>query len=242
MLSLDSAKKERSLLMPTHEVKLHIIPTRFPMPHYEEIYHSAFACWLGVWTQTYRELCQKSGIVSDDFTRQDEALALFQGNKCLGMVFMRSESFSDPAVWHDSYFSVWPAFAIKRLSRHGPRFTICSYMTGAQDERGKPVDGEMKMQELLMALASQRFLETGTDVMVGTPRLAVGMGKSCAQVGSSRIFMGQQMYGVDVECLEFTKSSVSALKLPDLVYKKWDERIVHLRSETNRADLRVVGG
>ena len=227
-------------------VRFHIIPTRYPMPHYQEIYHAAYACWMGVWTETYRELCQKDKIMSDDFTRQDEILALFQGSKCLGMVFMRSDSFSDPAMWHDSYFSVWPAFAIKRLTRHGSQFTICSYMTCAQDERGKPIEGKMKLQELLMALASRRFLELNTDVMVGTPRLAVGMGNSCTLAGGTRIFMGQKMHGVDVECVEFTRSNVEALKLPDLVYEKWENRIHHSRdegrNETKRTDLRVVGG
>jgi hypothetical protein len=223
------------------DVQFHIIPTRFPQKHYAEIYFAAYACWMGVWTETFRELSQKEKIFSDDFTRQDEILALFRGNKCIGMVFMRSDDFSDPAIWHDSYFSAWPAFAIHRLSRNGSRFTICSYMTGSQDERGKPIEGKMKMQELLMALSSLRFLELGTDVMVGTPRLAVGMGNSCSLAGGTRIFMGLKMHGVDVECVEFTRARVQSLKFPDLVYKKWEERIHHSETERNRKGLRVIG-
>jgi len=228
--------------MPSQEFQFHIIPTRNPRPHYQEIYHAAYACWMGVWMETYRELLQKNVIMSDDFSRQDEVLALFKESKCLGMVFMRSDSFTDPAVWHDSYFSAWPAFAINRLMRNGSSFTICSYMTGAQDERGKPIEGQMKMQELLMALASRRFLELGTDVMVGTPRLAVGMGNSCALSGGTRIFMGQKMHGVDVECVEFTRPNVEALKLPDLVYRTWENRIQHSKTEFRKTDLRVING
>lgn len=228
--------------MSSQDIKLHILPIGSPSPHYQELYFAAYSCWMGVWTQTYRELCQKDKIMSDDFSRQDEVMALFREDKCLGMVFMRSESFSDPAIWHDSYFSSWPAFAINRLSRHGDKFTIVSYMTGAQDERGKPVEGKMKIQELLMSLSSLRFLELGTDVMVGTPRLAVGMGNSCAQAGATRIFMGQQMHGVDIECLEFTKANVKALELPELVLRKWNERVQYNKNETNPKGLRVIGG
>ncbi|MEK6554330.1 MAG: hypothetical protein AABZ31_03740 [Bdellovibrionota bacterium] len=223
--------------METESVQLHIIPTRSPAPHYSELYFAAYACWTGVWPQTYRELTQKQNMASDAFTRQDEIMALFRGNKCLGMVFMRYESFSDPAVWHDSYFAAWPAFAIHRLLRHGPNLAIVSQMTGAQDERGKPIEGKMKIQELLMALSSLRFLEMGADVMVGTPRLAVGMGNSCSKAGATRILMGLQMHGVDVECLEFTRPNVLSLELPELVQRKWAERVHHSRSEQKRTHL-----
>lgn len=227
--------------MKSEELQLKIIPTRNPKPDFYEDYTQVFSCWFGVWTETYRELSGSDHLSSDDFTRQDEALALFSKGKCLGMVFMRNENLDSPAVIHDSYFGSWPAFLVNRLARHGSSMTIVSYLTGSQTARGNPIDGKFKMQEVLMALSALRFLDLKTDVMVATPRVAVGSGNSCKLAGSEVSFMGKQMHGVDIECVEFLPNRVKKMKFSDVVYKLWNERVTYGSNEL-KYNLELLGG
>lgn len=232
-------------------IQLHLMPARDCGGEFGELYTSAFSCWMGVWLETFRELTSRDRFFSDDFTRHDEIVALFRGAKCLGLVLLRTEKFSNPAIWEDSYFSSWPRFLVNRLSKFGDKFSIVSYLTGSQDERGKPVIGNLKMQEVLVACASLRFLEHGTNIMVGTPRIEVGSGKSCAMAGGTRIFMGQKMHGVDIECVQFTRDSVAGTEFSPLITSLWNHRLYHggiqpagsvLSSELNQNSYQLIGG
>jgi hypothetical protein len=174
---------------------------------------SAYQCWSDVWKQTFAELEGRSGLPSDDFTRQDEIGTLFHGYECVALFFSRRVDLSSPLAQDDSYFSVWPKEARQAACARGSRVWVSSNITIHPNWR-KPAN--LSLSRLLCALIIERFLLSDADVLVGTMRNDRSMNTVTYGLGAQPLVRNVIHHGVPVDLVAFYRQ--------DCVRQPLDER------------------
>lgn len=150
---------------------------------YEKIHQKSFKCWHEVWSDYYQsEHPSGHRLNSDEFTRQDDILALFYKGECFGITFFKEVHWDDLSANLDSYFELWPKEAVDKLLSRGKRILICSQFTIAKNFRGKTTDIQWKY--VLFGFIMKRFLEGRVDGMTGTMRVKRGMGRVSFEAGA----------------------------------------------------------
>jgi hypothetical protein len=149
----------------------------------ESIHQKSFKCWHDVWGDYYtNEHPSNHRLNSDEFTRQDDILAVFYKGECFGITFFKEVHFNDITAPLDSYFELWPQHAMDALISRGKKISICSQFTIAQNYRGKTTDIQWKY--VLFGFIMKRFLESEMDGMTGTMRVKRGMGRISYEAGA----------------------------------------------------------
>lgn len=165
------------------ELQLILLPGKCPPQEYLEYYLKAYHCWREVWEDAYKkELHQDKFLVSDDFTRQDEILALFHKGECTGMIFLKYVEATEDPVIQDSYFKVWPEIAFRKLCSQGPKVIVSSQFTVHFKYRKN--NSGIPWKDLLMALIMERFRHSDQHAMTGTMRLVKNMGETTYKGGA----------------------------------------------------------
>ena len=150
---------------------------------YEKIHQKSFKCWHEVWSEFYDSKdTGKHTLNSDEFTRQDDILALFYKGECFGITFFKEINWDDASASLDSYFNPWPQEAKDKLISRGKKILICSQFTIAKNFRGKTTDIQWKY--VLFGFIMKRFLESRVDGMTGTMRVKRGMGRVSFEAGA----------------------------------------------------------
>ena len=151
--------------------------------HLQKIHQKSFQCWNDVWSDYYTsEHPSGHRLNSDEFTRQDEVLALFYKGECFGITFFKEVHWGDLSAPLDSYFELWPQEAIDKLTSRGKKILICSQFTVAKNFRGKTTDIQWKY--VLFGFIMKRLLESHVDGMTGTMRVKRGMGRVSFEAGA----------------------------------------------------------
>jgi hypothetical protein len=158
---------------------------------------AAYELWLTVWQKTFKELGKSSLIPSDDFSRQDEIVALFDGPTCAALSFGRIVDMDSSIARHDSYFDAWLFADTVHLKQTGSLVYISSYFTVAEEYRGSAAK-----HELMRALIRQ-FECSRADVLAATTRNARGVNKLVARYGFETIRTGAVMHGADVDLMAY---------------------------------------
>lgn len=149
--------------------RLVVLPGSNPAPDLKAHYDRAYAHWDDVWRKTFVEVENRRTLFSDDFTRQSEILAIFHDLRCVAIVCHRSADLSSPVTRNDSYFQAWPADALEKLGRHGPKILVGSQISVDPDYRGQ-FDG-VSLKNIVSALTIQRLTQIDVDAMPGTMRV-----------------------------------------------------------------------
>jgi hypothetical protein len=170
--------------MNPEDLELVLLPGRHAPPSHREQYHLAYACWRDVWQEAYqKEMDVDKELMSDDFTRQDEVMALFYEKECAAVVFFKWVDFNETPTWQDSYFKSWPEIALQGLCRHGRKILISSQFTLNFKFRKNYLNFPWK--DLLVALGIERFIHSDCDAMTGTMRLQKNMGEATYRSGGT---------------------------------------------------------
>lgn len=166
-----------------NELQLFLLPGKCPPKEHLETYLKAYHCWREVWEDAYKkELHVDKFLSSDDFTRQDEILALFHKGECTGMIFLKWVEAGEDPVIHDSYFKVWPEIAFRQLCSRGPNVIVSSQFTVHFKYRKN--SSQIPWKDLLMGLVMERFRHSDQDAMTGTMRLQKNMGEATYRGGA----------------------------------------------------------
>ncbi len=191
----------------------------------------AYATWRQVWTETLGELDGAERVFSDDYTRQDEIGVLFHAAACVGMTAFRWVDFTTRRAQEDSYFAAWPASARTALLGAGRRVCIGSYLTVDAAWRG--ARGPVRVKELLLALAVERFLSSDADVMAGTLRNDRGMNDLAYRLGARAIARDVRHHGVAVDLVVFERDARERFQLTPLVEDVTSALVARALEETS---------
>jgi hypothetical protein len=197
-----------------------------PQLHYHILHHraigaehkarqiEAYECWHRVWSETFRELDGTDNLFSDDFTRQDEIGALYQGNECIGVTGYRWINLEFPYFKDDSYFRAWPREILESIAATTPRVCVGSNLAVAPEWRG--ARHGFRVGDLLLALHVRRFHETNPElaqIMLGTMRNNRGMNALSYRLGATPIVEGAIHHGVEVDLVIFRRQATDWARL-----------------------------
>lgn len=164
-------------------LKLLILPGKGASAAQLDQYNKVYDCWRQLWSTAFKQeiLQVDSDLYSNDFTRQDEVLALFYQGECVGLSCLRSVDFNEEATKDDAYFSRWNEFTLRKLNSYGKRVLICSQLTVSPKFRRSYLG--ISWKDLLVALSARRLLDTECEVMIGAVRRVRGMEKASYRSG-----------------------------------------------------------
>jgi hypothetical protein len=152
----------------------------------KKIYQKSFKCWHETWDEFYHgEHHSSAKLNSNEFTRQDEIIALFYAGECFAITFFKEVSWNDSTAALDAYFNAWTPGAINGLLKNGSNVLICSQFTVAKNFRNRKVD--IPWKSILFNLSIKYFIESSADVMTGMMRVKKGMGKMSVMAGGEAL-------------------------------------------------------
>jgi hypothetical protein len=203
------------------------LPGVNPPSHLKTEYKNAYELWHRVWSSTFEELKGVSRLYSDDFTRQEDVICLFEGSKCLFTIFFRKADITNPAIRNDSYFASWDEASLDALARDSSETIIYSYIT-VNEEARRGYRG-LPLKKLIVAAGVQYFLESGGSSMTATSRNGKGINKVVEQYGATPIKLDQTMHGVPVDIAIFYKKEVSMMRneWQDYLEPMWERRATY---------------
>jgi hypothetical protein len=177
---------------------------------------------------------------ADDFSRQDEIGALFFGNECVGLSGYRWLDLSLAYHRADSYFAAWPAAVLDQVAATTPHVCVGSNLVVAPEWRGPIVP--LRVSEMLLALAVQRYADSDAQIMVGTMRNDRRMNDISYRLGALPLCSNVLFHHVPVDLVVFSRDTIEDIGLPPI---HW-ERPSPKREESVRAqrigDLRRTTG
>lgn len=217
-------KLERVEKIEKEELKLHIFPGKIlnsDRVHQDSV--ESFSLWHQIWSETFFELDHLGVLFSDQFTRQDYILSLFYREQCVGLCCCNRVDFSHPATRYDSYFEIWPEFALAQLLRDGPKIIVASQLVVAQPYRGLTCEG-LTLKYLIQSMSMKVLESSACDAMTGIMRKDRGMDKIGSKNGSTILAQDLIMHNVAVDLICFYRRSLTFPK-NSVVEDLWNQRM-----------------
>ena len=122
-----------------------------------ESYKEIFSHWQRVWSETFKEVEGSQTLFSDDFTRQDEIMALFYKTTCISICCHRLGNLALPSFKKDSYFKAWSDESIQALAKDGQSIIIDSQIS--VDPEHRKLEGGIRVIELMTCLSLQHLTQ-----------------------------------------------------------------------------------
>ena len=174
----------------------------------------AYECWKDAWGAMLRRLDNTELSFADDFSRQDEIGALFDGDECIGLSGYRWLDLSLAFNRADSYFAPWPLDALDAIARSSPRVCVGSNLVVSSVGHGRM--GAVKVSEALLALAVRRFQESNAQVLLGTMRNDRSMNAHAYRLKARALAHDVYSHNVLVDLVVFDRDAVSDIGLPPI--------------------------
>lgn len=228
-----------------NELQLICLPGRNAPKQYLPEYYKAYYCWRETWIDAYKkEMKVDSFLNSNEFTRQDEILALFYKGECAALTFFKWVDGSEmEIIKHDSYFDVWTDESLEKLMSRGSKLLVCSQFTVSEKYRKVP---EFRFKDLMVALLVERFKHSDRDAMTGTVRVAKNMGEATAKSGAvliQRAVEYTNVAGERADLVGFYQDTIVESSSPGVadIVKCVFPRTISLVYPISRTTLRKVG-
>ncbi len=212
----------------TQSWSLFVLPGGLPPPHLRNAWEKTYAVWHSVWKEAFQELEGSSELYSDEFTRQQNILAVFEGDQCLLSIFFREVDVGLKGHREDSYFKVWPEKCLAQLEEdYQGKILIGSNTTVAQHARGNYQGVSLK--RLLTGLSVKFLVESPLEALVGTMRNNKGMNTVTYEAGAKLLEAGLLHHGVEVDLVVFEKQILKDIphQYQALIDRLWRERWDH---------------
>lgn len=188
--------------------KLYFLNGSFCSPKFQDVYLSAYQHWREMWRMTFRELDGADNLVSDNFTRQDEILALFDQDKCIAMVCNR---LIDPALQshqEDSYFQTWPRDIFDQIQLYNKKVVIGNQIT--IDPNYRKLQEGTPFKFVLMWLYHRRLLETA-DLALGAVREDKKLDQLFTKFGAEILAAHVIQHNVPVSLIAVWKNKIALM-------------------------------
>lgn len=227
-------------------LKYILCPGSMPDPAHDEIYREIYRCWRETWEQAFRELKYEGAFPSDSFTRQDYVGAVFHGDRCIALGFLRMMDARRPEFETDSYFSNWEPHHRRELRSRGDKIMVCCQFTVHPSARGRSIG--LSTKDLLTGILVESFLRSDADAMTGAVRVDRGVSSSTERWGGYVIDrkVPCEFGEKNTDLVGFFKDHIAAQpphELKSLVQDLWEGRTVvpRLSAELQFDEARGTG-
>ncbi len=102
-------------------LKIKLLHPNSPNSHDSEAVSRAYRSWIQVWQEEYSKIKPGQITFSDNFTRQDAAVAVFIDGECAALTLFNNLNLTSEMGRADSFFSAWPNNLIYNLQHDSPR-------------------------------------------------------------------------------------------------------------------------
>ena len=134
-------------------------------------YLRAWETFRDVWQETLQPIRGADYVQhSNDFTRQDKILALFDGGLCAGLDCLRRIDLRNPVDLDDSWLAAWPRDVLQELAARAPSAFINSYFTVHPSYRRTLAGEEHALSYALGSLSVLYQASVGMPLMIGMAR------------------------------------------------------------------------
>ena len=206
------------------------------------VYNKTFSSWYETWDSfLHQEHHSPHKLNSNEFTRQDDVLALFYKGECFAITFFKEINWEDPTARLDAYFNPWTLDAIVGLTARGNNILNCSQFTITAAFRN--IKANIPWKYILSAFNMKRFLESTADAMTGTMRVKKGMGKMSVEAGATPLALNVVCNDHEAEpadLVAFFHPEVSSVYQNNLLHYKvdsvWERLNGSLYSQLRRAE------
>lgn len=220
-----------------HNWKLFLLPGSANIQTYSKQTERAFKSWHQVWSAAFEEVGIEKKLFSDEFTRQDDVMALFEGDKCLASLFFRNVDLSQDLHRMDSYFAEWPELAVQRLMRDSQHICVGSQTTVIPEARGRYK--QISMKRLLLALLVQYCIHNDdSSAVTAAMRNAKGMQKVGCEAGATLLQADVPVHGEPTDLMAFYKKDLLNFKHQ---YHELASRLWNGREDWKQTVFRQVG-
>lgn len=137
------------------------------LPDYQRVYDH----WNSVWSATFQEVESQKKFFADNFTRQDEIVALFDGDICIAAMCHRLMDIRMQPFQKDSYFEPWPAADYAELGAYGDKVVIANQFSVDPNYR-RTTSNDMRTSELIAYLSFSHLARLPVSGITGTTRNA----------------------------------------------------------------------
>lgn len=196
-----------------HGLQLIIMPGQRPPLWQRTMYETAFETWRTVWEEAANEIENfPKKVYSNDFTRQDEVLAVFRGDDCTSLGFWTELDMSYEASRADQYFQSWDSESLNQLTKYGMKVGKYSYFTVSKPYRSWSREVGISLTDLQVGLFGLRFLDSDCSAMTGTTRNNRKINLVCERGGAQIIKKNVMQYGSEVDLMAWYKHTVKPYK------------------------------
>ncbi len=191
--------------------------------------NSTYKLWKANWTNAFQHLKKLESdqtLTSDNFTRQDDIVALHVKDTCIATVGFRVLDMRFNCYHDDSYLELWPKDFI-RDTLGGKQVLIMSGYTIHPDFRLK-IFGVPTMH-LLMGFGLRFFKESRADYLITIVRNDVGINKLVYLYGAHSVARDLPFNNTKVDLTYFVPSETQAV-----LENKYSERIQEILLTTTK--------
>lgn len=208
-------------------LQLVVLPGQRPPSWLKKMYEAAYITWKTVWEDAAKEIENfPTKLYSNDFTRQDEVLAVFLGDECTSLGFWTELDMSYITSCEDQYFQSWDEHCLGELTKFGPIVGKYSYFTVAKPYRQWSRDVGVSLTDLQVALFGFRLLDSRCSAMTGTTRNNRKINLVCERGGAQLIRKDVMQYGSEVDLMAWYKHTAKPFKeIEYLAQKLWTNKI-----------------
>jgi len=171
---------------------------------------AAYELWHSVWLATFRHLAGASHLDSNEFTRQDEILALSHAGVCISITALRWIDRTTRIGREDSYFRPWPPDALQKI---GPLLAVSSNTVIAETFRGARIQSDgaepQRLSELIIGMALRRFAASKFHEFIGVARNDRKMDRVAAALGG-KVIGRIIVHGIESDIMLFARSALPA--------------------------------
>lgn len=218
-----------------HGLQLIIMPGQRPPLWQREMYETAFETWRTVWEEAAHEIENfPKKVYSNDFTRQDEILAVFKGDECAVLGFWTELDLSYEVSIADQYFQSWDKESLKELIKFGALIGKYSYLTIPKAYRRWSKEVGVSLKDLHVGLSGLRFLESNCVAMPVTTRNNKKMNQVCLNGGAQLIKKDVMQYGSEVDLMAWYRHTVKLNKdIEFLAQQLWISKLDYKQIRRN---------
>lgn len=147
----------------------------------EEYYQLAYESWKEVWQDVQKNEMNSPLLesYSDDFTRQDHIICLFENKNCIAVAFMREINPRLKCLTEDSSFRFWPKELMSFLAETQCKIILATSFTITKPYRR----GVIEWKTLFLGLYLDYFSTLDAALMVTAARKIKSNQKLCYQLG-----------------------------------------------------------
>jgi hypothetical protein len=199
----------------TRSLRHVLLKTRAPRRDSEGDYASVYRFWLEMWRATFAEVDARIELFSDVFLTHREVSAVLHDNRPLGLIMYDFRDLRVQAHRDMKYFKPYPDELLDSLrDRHDGRVMMTGQLTIHPDFRRRSAGPFMS--ELLVGLATRRFLSSGYPVMIAFTRNDRNAHELAYRFGAEPLQRGVEAYGIGSDLVAFYPDRTHDSELPGL--------------------------